>query len=82
MRMGQRSIHSEVVIGGVGTYEVIEEYKDDKYLPSYLIRAAHKGTVFHVQVATDLEGDNVRIVTAYTPDPGDWDRDFRRRVPR
>ena len=28
----------------------------------------HEG-VFHALMATDLEGDNVRVVTMYLPDP-------------
>jgi len=30
-------------------------------------------------VATDLEGDNVRVVTMYLPDPEQWDEDRRFR---
>ena len=35
--------------------------------------------VFHTLVATDLEGDNIRVVTMYVPDPLEWDKDGRVR---
>ncbi len=47
----------------VRTLEIIERYPKDKYLPSFLLRGESSGIVFHAQVATDLEGDNVRVVT-------------------
>jgi hypothetical protein len=35
--------------------------------------------VFHALVATDIEGDNIRVVTMYLPDPEQWDEDGRLR---
>jgi hypothetical protein len=32
-------------------------------------------------IATDLEGDNVRVVTMYIPDPQQWDDAGRFRMP-
>ncbi len=65
------------------SFLVIEEYPEDKYLPSYLVRADHQGMVFHVQIAADAIEENIRIVTAYIPDPAEWDKEFRvRREPR
>ena len=43
---------------------MVEAYPDDKYLPSYLILGRHGPEAFHVLFATDLEGDNVRVVTS------------------
>ncbi len=59
--------------------EIVEAYPDDKYLPSFLLRGETKGAVFHAQIATDVEGENIRVVTMYTPDAGDWDEGFRKR---
>ena len=56
-----------------------EAYPDDKYLPSNLILARHGSEAFHVLFATDLEGDNVRVVTSYRPDPGEWQADLKAR---
>lgn len=79
MRLGQRALSRDIILGAVDSYEIIEEYPKDKYLPSYLLRAEHGELVFHVQIATDTILENVRIVTTYIPEPSQWERDFRRR---
>jgi hypothetical protein len=82
LRMWQRRIPSGAVLAAWSSYEVVEEYPADKHLPSYLVRAKYGNMVFHVLFATDVAGDNVRIVTVYVPDPGKWDHDLRiRRQP-
>jgi hypothetical protein len=43
------------------------------------VRGESEELVFHAQIATDLEGDNVRIVTMYVPDPSEWDEGLRVR---
>ena len=63
----------------LATLEIIEAYPQDKYLPSFLLRGESGGTVFHVQIATDMEGENIRVVTMYIPDPGEWDEGLRCR---
>jgi|SRR3989338_1869798 len=79
MRLGQRALSRDIILGAVDFYEAIEEYPKDKYLPSYLIRADNGELVFHVQIATDTVLENIRIVTAYVPDPSQWGGDFRKR---
>ena len=81
MRLKTRSIPHAVffLFSAVETYEIVESYPGDKYLPSYLVRAEHEEEVFHLLFATDLENDNVRVVTIYRPDPEFWTEDFRRR---
>jgi len=70
MWLAGRFIPREAILAAVTTYELVEAYPDDKHLPSYLILARHGSDVFHVLFATDVEGDNVRVVTSYRPDPG------------
>jgi hypothetical protein len=79
MRLGQRPISRELILGAVDSFDVIEEYPDDKYLPSYLLRAQQEELVFHVHIDTDISLDNVRIVTAYIPDSSIWEKDFKTR---
>lgn len=79
MRLGRRELSRDLILNTVDSYEIIERYPDDKYLPSYLIRASEGDLVFHVQIATDIVGDNIRIVTAYLPDPAKWSADWRNR---
>jgi uncharacterized protein DUF4258 len=77
--MTQRSLGSEMLLNGTGSLEIIESYPDDKYVPSFLVRGNFEGTVFHAQIATDVEARNVRVVTMYTPAPEEWDSEFRIR---
>jgi len=60
-------------------HEIIESYPEDKYLPSYLVWATSGAGPFHVLFAADVEGDNVRIVTAYRPNADEWESDLKSR---
>ena len=79
MRVRGRFFPREDVLDAVDNYEIIEAYPQDKYLPSYLALAKHGGSAFHVLFATDVENDNVRVVTAYRPDPKEWEPNLRTR---
>ena len=79
MRLQERRLNSDVLRKAIDTFEIIERYPDDKYLPSFLLRGEVAEFVFHALVATDLEGDNVRVVTMYLPDPERWDENGRLR---
>jgi hypothetical protein len=83
MRLEGRFIPREAVLGSVDSYEIIEAYPGDKYLPSYLVLGRSAGEAFHVLFAADLDGNNVRVVTAYRPSEGEWEDDLKtRRAPR
>jgi hypothetical protein len=79
MRLKHRFIRRRDILESHASYEILEEYQEDKYLPSYLVRSAYLNDIIHIVFAVDLEGDNVRIVTAYFPNPAEWERDFRTR---
>jgi hypothetical protein len=82
-RLEKRAIGRSAIVGSTETYEVVESYPDDKYLPSYLVLARPPGDAIHVLFATDVEGDNVRVVTAYRPSRDEWEDDLEaRRAPR
>jgi hypothetical protein len=82
MRLQRRSIARQAILDAVDTYEIIEAYPEDKYFPSYLVFATHHEEGFHILFATDGEGANVRIVTAYRPSPDEWESDGKtRRTP-
>lgn len=78
-RLGQRALTPQMLVDTVRTFEILESYPKDKYLPSYLVRAEHGGVVFHAVIAADVEGRNIRIVTMYAPDPREWNAGFRER---
>lgn len=79
MRMKGRFIPRNFILESTGNYEIIEEYPEDKYLPSYLVYSCYQNQVFHILFATDVEGDNVRVVTAYYPSLDKWEKDLKTR---
>jgi len=79
MRLGQRFIARETIIAAVENYEIVEEYPDDKYFPSYLLLGRRGEEVFHALFGTDVDGQNVRVVTAYYPSPDEWEEDLKTR---
>jgi hypothetical protein len=83
MRLQGRYIPRQAIIDAVDTYELVEVYPTDKYLPSYLILARYGQDAFHILFAIDTEGDNVRVVTAYRPSMDEWEADLKtRRTPQ
>ena len=82
MRLTGRFIPRESILAAVDTYELVEAYPDDKYLPSYLLLGRREADMFHVLFAADVEGDNVRVVTAYRPDRSEWQEDLKNRRSR
>ena len=82
MRLAGRHISRRDICEATDTYELVEAYPDDKYLPSYLVLAAMAGNAFHVLFAADVSGDNVRVVTSYRPSPTDWESDMKTRRPQ
>jgi hypothetical protein len=83
MRLKERFVARQDILGAVDSYELVESYPDDKYLPSYLLLARPPGGAIHVLFAVDVVGDNVRVVTAYRPSPDEWMDEFKtRRVSR
>ena len=79
MRLGTKKISRRAILDSVRAYEIIESYPDDKYLPSYLVYTEYAGERFHILFASDVEGENVRVVTAYRPDASEWMPDSRTR---
>lgn len=79
MRLGQRFISRQTIISATDSYEVAEAYPNDKYFPSYLLLGRQGEDVFHVLVGADVDGQNIRIVTAYYPSLDEWELDLKTR---
>ena len=79
MRLGQRFITRETIIAAVESYEIVEAYPDDKYFPSYLLLGRRGEEAFHALFGTDVDGQNVRVVTAYYPSSDEWEADLKTR---
>ena len=79
-QMVERNITPAEVAQTVLAGEVIEDYPDDKYGPSCLVCGiAGKRRVLHVQ-CTHPGRPLVKIITAYDPNPAEWDKTFKRRL--
>ena len=77
MRLAGRFLTRDEILNAVDSYEIIEPYPEDKYLPSYLVLAA---TSFHASSSQRMWKETiVRIVTAYRPDPNEWESDLKTR---
>jgi len=79
MRLSQRAITRRIIVESTEVYEVLETYPRDKYLPSVLVWSQQGGDIFHILFAVDVTSDNVRIVTAYRPDPLQWGMELKMR---
>lgn len=79
MRLKGRFIPREILLSSVDSYEIIEEYPKDKYLPSYLIYAEDQGQIIHIHIAVDVKNDSITIVTSYRPTLDKWAADFKTR---
>jgi len=79
MRLKGRFISREVILTSVDSYEIIESYPEDKYLPSYLIYAEYEEQIIHIQMAIDKENNSIRIVTTYKPTLDKWGNDLKTR---
>lgn len=79
MRLKGRFIPRDAILDAVKSYEMVEAYPEDKYLPSYLVLAKSGADPFHVLFGVDLEGGNVRVVTAYRPSEQEWEDDLKTR---
>ena len=78
-RMLQRGIRAVDVEAVIAHGEIIEDYPDDTPFPSRLLLASPSGRSLHVVAADEPGTDVTYVVTAYYPDPAQWDADFRRR---
>ncbi len=59
--------------------DAAKEYPRDKPYPSRLISGRCENRQLHVVVADNPENYELIVITAYDPDPEQWQADFRRR---
>ncbi len=79
LRVRGRFVARQTILNAVDSYEIVESYPDDRYLPSYLVLGRLASDAVHVLFATDVRGDNVRVITAYRPSPDEWEEDLTTR---
>ena len=82
LRVQGRFVARQTILDAVDSYEIVESYPDDRYLPSYLVLGDLAGDAVHILFATDVPSDNVRVITVYRPSPDEWEDDLKtRRTP-
>lgn len=79
MRMKGKFIPRKFILNSVDNYQIIEKYPKDKYFPSYLVYSSYQDFEFHILFAADVEGNNVRIITAYFPNLIEWEKGLKKR---
>ena len=75
--MRERRITSDEVIGCIQSGEIIEEYPDDRPLPSCLVFGTVENRNLHTVLGSDTE--YISVITAYEPDPEEWESDLKTR---
>ncbi len=80
-RMLQRGISSAHIEHVVEVCEVIETYPEDTPFASRLVLGTLGSKAIHVVLADEPDTDRTYVITAYYPDPNQWDEEFRRRKP-
>jgi hypothetical protein len=76
--MYQRSISEPEVRHVIATGEIVEDYPDDTPYPSRLVLGWHGSRPLHVVIADNVDDQENIVITAYEPDPGEWEPDFKR----
>ena len=77
-RLMQRGIFQASVVQAIRSGEIIEQYPDDYPYPSCLLLGTTKaGEALHI-VCGIGEG-KVWLITAYHPDPDEWESDLKTR---
>ncbi len=79
IRLKERLISRDNIINSIAEYEIIDEYHDDYFLPSYLIYTQKRNEVFHLLVTVDFQNESITIVTSYKPSLSRWERDYKTR---
>ena len=80
LRMYQRKILADEVREALLGGEIIEEYRKDKPLPSYLVLGyTTRQRPLHIVVAVDPEEPTVWVVTVYEPKLEEWEEGFKKR---
>jgi hypothetical protein len=77
--MYQRNISAHEVRHAIDTGETVEDCPDDTPYPSRLVLGWSGRRPIHVVVADNVDDQENIVITAYEPDPTEWEPDFKRR---
>lgn len=78
-KLRQRKISLEIIEQAIIQGEIIEDYAQDPRGPSCLIKGfAQEKRPIHVVCGNNEDGQ-LFIITAYEPDPNEWELDWKTR---
>jgi hypothetical protein len=77
-RLRERKISAHDVEEAICDGAIIEDYPNDPRGPSCLILGRSGGRPLRV-VCGQLEEERILIITAYEPDPAEWESDWQTR---
>ena len=77
-KLRERRIGAHDVEEAIANGTIIEDYPDDTRGPSCLILGRSGSRPLHV-VCGRLDTEQVLVITAYEPDPAEWESDWRTR---
>jgi len=77
--MFERRITVEDVEAVLDAGEVIEQYPNDTPYPSRLVLGWRGSRPLHVVAAESIGENELIVITAYEPDPAQWEADCKRR---
>lgn len=77
VRIIERRINVDEVLTALELCETIQEYQNDKPLPSRLVLGFGNNRPLHAVVAVDDE--MLWVITAYIPSLDIWNKDFKTR---
>lgn len=78
-RLIERDILEEEIVEVMNTGEVIEDYPDDTPYPSCLMLGMHGPQPLHLVQAWAPDKGKYIIITAYRPNMGEWEPNWKRR---
>ena len=80
-KLRQRRIKAQDIEAAIKTGAIIEEYSEDPRGPSCLICGWAGARPLHV-LCGRLNAEELLIITAYEPDPVEWEDDWKTRKAR
>jgi hypothetical protein len=78
-RMMKRGISREIVKQVLLEGEIVEDYPDDKPLPTALFSGWFQGEPFHIVTALDTLSGCCFVITVYRPDLNHFEPDYKTR---
>ena len=79
LRLLQRNITIDDVVYSLSNGEIIEEYSKDYPFPSCLVLGITVNKKYIHTVCSISEDDELWIITAYYPNPDEWENDYKTR---